>query len=156
MNERFGPNTFERLGQGSEAKGAHIEATRGIRDDEILVFDGPQSTFLSRLKESVSNLIKPVNSRVAVPVGMVILTIAAACSGGGKDKQGEVGGSEDFSNNLPVELFDACREYVQSETVGDSHDQTGFALSTQYLQEHPNDYKALYLASAGALFLAGF
>jgi len=156
MSERFRPNRFERLVQGNEARLAQIEAVKGISDEEILVLEDPKTTLISRLKESLSRSFKPVRGRVAVPVGMVILTIAAACSGGGKDKQGEVGGSEDFSNNLPVELFDACREYVQSETVGDSHDQTGFALSTQYLQEHPNDYKALYLASAGALFLAGF
>ena len=156
MNERFGPNTFERLGQGSEAKGAHIEATRGIRDDEILVFDGPQSTFLSRLKESVSNLIKPVNSKVAVPVGMVILTIAAACSGGEKDKQGEISGSEDFSDNLPVELFDACRSFVKADERGGADDAQGFSIAFNYFKDNPADPKALYLSSIGSAFLTEF
>lgn len=155
MNERFGPNTFERLAQGSEARSAQIEAGREIDDEEILVLEDPQIIFFSRLKDSLSRILKPVNGKVVVPVGIVLLTIAAACSGGGGEKPEQSKSPDNFADNLPAELFDACREYVQSETVGDVHDQTGYSLSTQYLQEHPNDNRALYLASAGAFFLSG-
>lgn len=99
----------------------------------------------TRFKEN----FRPLSKRVAFPLSSIILAVAAACGSGEKEKS-------DFADNLPVELFDACREFAQSETVGDSHDQIGFALSIQYFQDNPNDDKALYLASSGALFLAGF
>ena len=86
MAERFQPNTFERLEQGSKARLAQIEAAQGIGDDEILVLEEPQITLFSRLKESLGNIVRPVRGRIAVPVGMVILTIAAACSGGGEKR----------------------------------------------------------------------
>ena len=101
MNERFGPNTFERLEQGGDARLVQIETAKGLGTDEILVLDNPQTTLFSKLKESLSNIISPVGGRVAVPVGMVILTIAAACYGGGKDKPEDVGGSETFSTQFP-------------------------------------------------------
>jgi hypothetical protein len=86
MNERFGPNTFERLGQGSEARIAQAEVARGIGDDEILVLNDPQTTLFSRLKEGLNNFIKPAGRRVALPASAVLLTIAAACSNGDKDR----------------------------------------------------------------------
>src|SRR3989344_1306368 len=77
---------FVRLNQGSEVRLAHIEAARGIGDDEILVLEDPQTTFFSRLKESLNNFIKPAGRRVALPASAVLLTIAAACSNGDTDK----------------------------------------------------------------------
>ena len=156
MNERFGPNTFERLEQGSEARILQIKAARGITDDEILVLDNPQTTFFSKLKEGLSRSFKPVRGRVAVPVGMLILTIAAACSGGGKDKRGEVGGSEDFSDNLPVELIDTCRLYVESDLrdtdVGEGELSKGLIKAGLYVYQNPDDARGLYLVGVGTLF----
>src|SRR3989344_7868902 len=82
MQERFGPNKFERLEQGSEARLAQIEAAKGIDDEEILVLDDHQTTLLSKLKESLSKILKPVRGKLVVPASVVLLTIAAACSRG--------------------------------------------------------------------------
>lgn len=147
------PNLLERLAQGSGARLAHIEAGQGLTDDEILVLDTPQTTLFSKLKESLSKTVKPVRGRVAVPVGMVILTIAAACSSGVKDKQGDVGGSEDFSGNLPIELFDACRSFVEADERGGVDDAQGFSIAFNYFKDNPTDPKALYLSSIGSAFL---
>src|SRR3989344_2207 len=86
MNELFRPNTFERLGQGSEARRAHIDAARGIGDEEILVLEDPKTTLFSKFKESLNNFIKPAGRSFALPASVVLLTIAAACSNGDKDK----------------------------------------------------------------------
>lgn len=146
---------FASLSRGNEARLVQVISAEEAESigrqlaEDIVILDKPQGTFFERLKDDLSRVIKPVGGKVAVPATVAVLAVAAACGSGEKEKT-------DFAENLPVELFDACREYALSETVGDSHDQTGFALSIQYFQEHPNDDKALYLASSGALFLAGF
>ena len=152
MNERYQPNTFKRLAQGKEAKLAQIETARGLDDEEILVLDTPKTTFFSKLKKSLSIFFKPASRRVAVPVGMVLLTIAAACSGAGKDKQGDVGGSEDFSDNLPIELLDACRSFKGSETIGGEGDILGYTIAARYFLDNPADNRALYMSASGAAF----
>src|SRR3989344_1298697 len=156
MNERFGPNVFERLEQGSKTRLAQVEAARGICDDEVLVLDDPQTTLFSKLKESLNNFIKPAGRRVALPASAVLLTIAAACSGGGKDKPPDAGGSEDFSDNLPVELLDACRSFVKADERGGEDDAQGFSIAFNYFKDNPTDPKALYLSSIGSAFLTEF
>lgn len=95
MLERdFGPNQFERLAQGSEARLAQIEAGKRIGNEEILVLEDPQTTLFSKFKESLSRILKPVNGKVAVPVSVVLLTIAAACSRG----EEKIEGPRDFVN----------------------------------------------------------
>ena len=153
MNERFGPNVFERLEQGSKTRLAQVEAARGICDDEVLVLDDPQTTLFSKLKESLNNFIKPAGRRVALPASAVLLTIVAACSGGGKDKPPDAGGSEDFSDNLPVELLDACRSFVKADERGGEDDAQGFSIAFNYFKDNPDDPKALYLSSVGSAFL---
>ena len=150
------PDRFVSLAQGSDARLAQIEAGKRIGDEEILVLEDPQTTLFARLKESLSRSLKPVRGRVAVPVGMVLLTIAAACSGGGKDKPPDAGGSESFSDNLPAELFDACREYINNDEFGGEGDYKGYDLANGYLEDNPTDSRALYLMGIGAYFTAEF
>src|SRR3989344_1315161 len=80
MNERYKPNTFERLEQGSEVRRTHIEAAREICDDEILVINDPQTTLFSKIQESLRFFLRPVDRRVALPVSVILLIIAVACS----------------------------------------------------------------------------
>lgn len=154
MNERFRPNTFERLEQGSEARRAHIEAARGITDDEILVLDNSQTTLFSKLKESLSRFLKPVSGRVALPISAVLLTIAAACAGGG-GREEETRTSEQFADNLPVTLSEVCKLYVSSAYLGPNEGEfkrrLGNTMIGAYLDSNSQDpdARALYLSGLG-------
>lgn len=160
MQERLNPSIFDRLKQGSEARIAQIEYARladaetreleeELEKDNLLIFDNPESTFLTKLKEDLSKIIKPVRGKVAVPATMVVLAVAVACGS-------EKGEQSNFAQGLPQELIRVCRSYATSETVGGEGDRKGFALATQYYFDHKDDAKALYLYSAGALFTASF
>lgn len=96
---------FASLSQGSGARLAQIETAGGIVDEEVLVIDDFQTTSLSRLKESLSKILKPVNGRVAVPAAVVLITIAAACADGDSE-----------SNPTPTHTFEPTAT-VESEAT---------------------------------------
>lgn len=135
MEERFGQNRFERLAQGNNAKILQIESARA----SLVTTEIPESLFRSHER----------TTRLAV-LPLLAVIFAAACSGGAS--------GDKFSEDLPPELFDACRAFVGADTVGGPSDKRGFSIAFNFLAANitDSDSRMSYMAAAGELFTANY
>lgn len=117
MRERLNPSVFDKLKQGKEARTAQIERARladamtrkleeEFEKDNLLILDNPEFTLLSKLKESLGKILKPVSGKVVVPASVVLLTITAACSSGEEKTEKP----QEFTDQNPKIAFHSERD----------------------------------------------
>jgi len=157
MNERFRPNTFERLAQGDQARVDQIEAAKEVffpNDPEVVhISSHERATFIA-----------------VVPLILVMLTAVSCSGGGGETKsptqqeptQEQQQLQDSFADNLPKELFMACQSYVASDLmdpdIGADSRQRGLGSFTDYRygkEMDDLDPRAFYIWGVDLLFVGG-
>src|SRR3989344_565490 len=68
--------SIERL-DGDYTAGEYQLSSEVLGDENILVLNSSKSSRFSFIKESLKGLIKPIKGRIAIPAGVVLLTVAA-------------------------------------------------------------------------------
>ncbi|KKT80902.1 MAG: hypothetical protein UW78_C0022G0008 [Candidatus Azambacteria bacterium GW2011_GWA1_44_9] len=167
MNERFSPNKFERLAQGSDARDAQAREIHGAYRDSL----GDEQPVVG-YKDSKFVSLFMGRGRFVVPVAIPLLIIASLTSACGDDKskvsepraqekqlpqETKVLQPESFSDNLPTTLKEVCKLYVSSANLGPQEGEVerrlGNTMIGVYLDANSDDpdARALYLSGLGFL-----
>lgn len=148
------PDTFGRLVQATEARAEQLAAAEAVF---------AARTDLQEPQPETSGAFSLVTNsgRLAAPVLALYLAVlgASAVACGDKEPSTEPTATqelkatatpENFADQLPQEIIDACRAYIEADF------DNSFLIAAGFSEEHPSDARGMYMKSISSILLAEF